>query len=112
MSVKELSKASTSAEHGKASITKFVFSIGLSLSGGIFEGAIRTFIIPRQRWISKRHIDHLVEILVCERQLRNVESVTANAQIFRHHHVTSLRFVACFRLLLTSNFISKKRQIT
>lgn len=48
MSVKELSKASTSAEHGKASITKFVFSIGLSLSGGIFEGAIRTFIIPRQ----------------------------------------------------------------
>lgn len=54
MSVKELSKASTSAEHGKASITKFVFSIGLSLSGGIFEGAIRTFIIPRQRWISHR----------------------------------------------------------
>ena len=49
MSVKELSKASTSAKHGKASITKFVFSIGLSLSGGIFEGAIRTFIIPRQR---------------------------------------------------------------
>lgn len=109
MSVKELSKASTSAEHGKASIIKFVFSIGLSLSGGIFEGAIRTFIIPRQRWISKRH---MVEILVCERQLRNVESVTANAQIFRHHHVTSLRFVACFRLLLSSNFISKKRQIT
>lgn len=66
MSVKELSKASTSAKHGKASITKFVFSIGLSLSGGIFEGAIRTFIIPRQRWISKRQIDHLVEILVCE----------------------------------------------
>lgn len=44
MSVKELSKVSTSAEHGKASITKFVFSIGLSLSGGIFEGAIRTLV--------------------------------------------------------------------
>lgn len=47
MLVKELLKVLMLVEYGKVLIIKFVFLIGLSLFGGIFEGVICIFIILR-----------------------------------------------------------------